>query len=78
MFEQTKLILFTAASCGQKGYSKEKGWVPERGNAEEVPVEDCLSFEVDEAEIRALFQLIQDTANRSGRREVSLRLCLHW
>lgn len=40
--------LFTAASyCTQKGYSKEGGQEPEMGNAEEAPMEDCLSSQVD-------------------------------
>lgn len=42
--------------------------VPERSNAGEGPVEDCLSSQVDGAEIRALFQLLQDKAKQKRER----------
>lgn len=41
--------------------------MPEMGNAEEAPVEDCLSSQRDGAEISAVFQLIQDRAKQERK-----------
>lgn len=72
-FEQTKLILCLllhliahkkATARRGPGLSGARKWA---GNAEEGPMEDCLSSQVDGAEIRALFLLIQDKAKQKRK-----------
>lgn len=48
--------------------------MPEMGNAEEASVEDCLSSQVDGAEIGALFQLIQDRAKQERKERTELEI----